>query len=55
MAKVRELFRDNESTEFVIVTIPTVIYLALRKLLLPCCASSVSANVLYLVPQAIHD
>ncbi|KAM0936422.1 putative arsenite-transporting ATPase [Dioscorea sansibarensis] len=24
MAKVRELFRDNESTEFVIVTIPTV-------------------------------
>lgn len=34
MAKVRELFRDNESTEFVIVTIPTVICLALRKLLL---------------------
>ena len=26
MVKVRELFRDTESTEFVIVTIPTVIY-----------------------------
>lgn len=24
MVKVRELFRDTESTEFVIVTIPTV-------------------------------
>lgn len=25
MVKVRELFRDTDSTEFVIVTIPTVI------------------------------
>lgn len=25
MAKVRDLFRDSETTEFVIVTIPTVI------------------------------
>ena len=25
MVKVRELFRDKESTEFVIVTIPTVL------------------------------
>ena len=28
MVKVRELFRDTESTEFVIVTIPTVISLS---------------------------
>lgn len=29
MVKVRELFRDTDSTEFVIVTIPTVISLKL--------------------------
>jgi len=42
MVKVRELFRDTESTEFIIVTIPTVMALSESTRL---CASLEKENV----------